>query len=85
MWAPATAAAGLEGVTLHRLRRSAVGFMIELGAHPRAVQQRAGHSWVRTTLDVYGSVFPSVDEAVATGLGGVMSSSCVTDVSRAGG
>ena len=86
VWAPAAATAGLEGVTFHGLRHSAVGYMIELGAHPRVVQQRAGHSSVRTTLDVYGSVFPSVDEEVATGLGGVMTpGSCVRDVSRAKG
>jgi integrase len=84
VWAPAARAAGLTGITFHGPRHSAVGFMIELGAHPRVVQQRAGHSSVRTTLDVYGSIVPAVDEAVATGLGGVMSpSSRVTPVSRA--
>ncbi len=48
---------------------SAVGFMIELGAHPRVIQQRMGHSSIRTTFDVYGSVLPAVDEAVTAGLG----------------
>lgn len=83
VWAPAVRVAGLDGVTFHGLRHSAVGFMIELGAHPRVIQQRAGHSSIRTTFDVYGSVLPAVDEAVAAGLGGVLgSSSRVTPVSR---
>jgi integrase len=84
VWAPAVKAAGLEGFTFHGLRHSAVGFMIELGTHARVIQQRAGHASIRTTFDVYGSVLPEVDEAVAKGLGGVLaSSSCVTSVSPA--
>ena len=43
--------------------------MIELGAHPRVIQQRMGHASIRTTFDVYGSVLPAVDEAVTAGLG----------------
>jgi integrase len=46
--------------------------MIELGAHPRVIQQRMGHSSIRTTFDVYGSVLPSVDEAVTAGLGDLL-------------
>jgi integrase len=65
-------AAGLEGLTFHGLRHSAVGLMIELGAHPRVIQQRMGHSSIRTTFDVYGSVLPSVDEAVTAGLGDLL-------------
>jgi integrase len=75
VWAPAVNQAGLEGMTFHGLRHSAVGLMIELGAHPRVIQQRMGHSSIRTTLDVYGSVLPAVDEAVTAGLGGLLSRS----------
>lgn len=58
---PAVKRAGLDGLTFHGLRQSAVGFMIALGPHPRVMQQRMGHAsvrttLVRTTLDVYGSV-----------------------------
>ena len=83
VWKPAVERAGLSGITFHGLRHSAVGYMIELGAHPRVVQQRAGHSSVRTTLDVYGSVFPSVDEEVAVGLGAVLEPRVIS-VSRGG-
>ena len=54
VWVPAVKAAGLEGLTFHGLRHPAVGLMIELGAHPRVIQQRMGHASIRTTFDVYG-------------------------------
>ena len=58
VWAPAVKSAGLvEGLTFDGLRHSAVRYMIELGAHPRVIQQRMGHASVRTTLDVYGRVY----------------------------
>jgi integrase len=75
VWTPAVTRAGLDGLTFHGLRHSAAGLMIELGAHPRVIQQRLGHASVRTTLDVYGAVLPSVDENVSTGLGSLLSRS----------
>ena len=68
VWWPALQAAGLEGLTFHGLRHTAAGFMIALGAHPRVLQQRLGHASSRTSMDVYGSVLPSVDAALTTGL-----------------
>jgi integrase len=62
----------VDGLTFHGLRHTAVGLMIELGAHPRVIQQRAGHSSIRTTLDVYRSVLPAVDDAVTSGLGDLL-------------
>jgi len=32
-------------------------------------QQRLGHASIRTTMDVYGSVLPAVDDAVTSGSG----------------
>jgi integrase len=68
VWKPAVQAARLDGFNFHGLRHSAVGFMIELGAHPRVIQKRMGHASIRTTFDVYGSVLPTADEAVSAGL-----------------
>jgi len=56
------------GLTFHGLRHSAAGLLIELGTHPRVMQQRLGHASIRTTLDVYGSVLPDVDERATQGL-----------------
>jgi len=59
--------------------------MIELGVHSRVMQRRLGHSSIRTTLDVYGSVLPEVDEEVATGLGALLARGWrVKSVSRGG-
>jgi integrase len=38
--------------------------MIEVGAHIEAIKQRLGHSSIRTTSDVYGSLLPAVDATV---------------------
>src|SRR6478735_2705106 len=66
VWLPAVERADLKGLTFHGLRHSAAGLMIELGAHPRIMQARLGHSSIRTTLDVYGHVLPAADEAVTS-------------------
>ena len=52
-----------QGVTFHHLRHSAVGFLIDSGAHVAVIQKRMGHSSIRTTLDVYGHVLPDTDHA----------------------
>jgi integrase len=68
VWAPAVNVAHVEGLTFHGLRHTAVGFMIALGYQPAVIQKRMGHASIRTTLDVYGHLLPSADEAVADGL-----------------
>jgi hypothetical protein len=42
--------------------------MIALGAHPKVIQERLGHSGIKVTLDVYGHLFPNLDEALAQAL-----------------
>lgn len=70
---PTAQEAGLEGVTFHGLRHSAVGLMVAVGAHIEAIKQRMGHSSIRVTSDVYGSVLPAVDESVTEALGDLFS------------
>lgn len=65
---PAVEKAGLDGVTFHSLRHSAAGLMIAVGAHIEAIKQRMGHSSIRVTSDVYGSLLPSVDDSVTDSL-----------------
>ncbi len=69
VWRPAVRAAGLDGLTFHGLRHTAAGLMIEVGAHIEAIKQRMGHSSIRVTSDVYGSLLPSVDESVTQDVG----------------
>ncbi len=66
-WLPAVRAAGLNPATFHGLRHHAAA-AIAAGAHPKAISARLGHASVSMTLDVYGHLFPSLDEDLATRL-----------------
>jgi integrase len=63
--------------------------LIELGAHPKAIQERLGHSSITVTMDVYGHLFPALNEALTDQLDDVFStarsqpSAPVTGVLRA--
>ena len=60
---PAADAAGLPaGLRAHDLRHTSVSLLIELGAHPKVIQERLGHSSITVTMDVYGHLFPSLTE-----------------------
>jgi integrase len=61
IWRPATRAAGLEGLRPHDLRHTAVALWIAAGASPKEVAARAGHTSVKTVLDVYGHLYAEAD------------------------
>ena len=65
---PATLEAGLDGLRFHDLRHTCAALLIAQGAHPRAIMERLGHSSVTVSLDRYGHLFPSLDEALTEGL-----------------
>jgi len=52
----------------HDLRHTCAALMIEQGAHPKEIQARLGHASIKTTLDVYGALMPTLgahlDEAL---------------------
>lgn len=62
VWMPALKAAGVGGVRFHDLRHHAASAMIAEGAHPAAIRERMGHSSIQVTFDVYGHLFPAIDE-----------------------
>jgi integrase len=69
VFVPAVKAAGLpEKVRFHDLRHTAAALLIAQGAHPRAIMERLGHSTIAVTMDVYGHLLPSIDEALTDGL-----------------
>jgi integrase len=68
VWAPALEAAGLAGIRPHDLRHFGAAVAIASGAHPKAIMERLGHSSITTTLNVYGHLFPSLDEELAAKL-----------------
>ena len=45
---------------LHTLRHTAVSNWIRGGMNAKAVQERAGHSSITVTMDVYGHLFESL-------------------------
>ena len=53
-----------EAVTVERGHLEVGPTLIQLDAHPKAIQERLGHSSITVTMDVYGHLFPSVVEAL---------------------
>jgi integrase len=80
---PAAAQAGLPGLTPHDLRHTAVALAIAAGAHPKAIQQRMGHSSIMVTLDRYGHLFPEMDERLADRLNDTVTAAALIGVLRA--
>ena len=75
VWAPALQRAGLDGLRFHDLRHTAVALAIGQGAHPKALQERMGHSSVTVTLDRYGHLYEGLDGQIAEGLDDVLRNS----------
>ncbi len=75
VWAPAVQRAGLEWLRFHDLRHTAVALAIGQGAHPKALQERMGHSSVTVTLDRYGHLYEGLDGQIADALDDVLRTS----------
>jgi len=67
-WKKARAKIGRPDLRWHDLRHAAVALAIDAGAHPKAIQERMGHSSITVTLDRYGHLFDSIGVALADGL-----------------
>ena len=69
VWRPAVQAAALPtGLRVHDLRHTAVAILISQGVHPEAIKRFLGHSSIMVTMDIYGHLFPSEQEALAKAL-----------------
>lgn len=55
----------------HDLRHTCAALSLSVSPNLQAVQARLGHDDIRTTINVYGHLLPSVDEALSDGLGRV--------------
>lgn len=63
IFAPAAERAGLNPLRVHDLRHTAVAMAIAAGYHPKAVQELAGHASITMTLDRYGHLFDTLQDA----------------------
>jgi integrase len=50
----------LPPMTLKGLRHTHATLLLELGIHPKVVQERLGHSAVSTTINIYSHVTPTM-------------------------
>ena len=57
--------AGIRPVTFHGLRHTHITNLLREGVHPKIASERAGHSSVATTLDVYSHAVPGLQEDAA--------------------
>lgn len=52
----------LPRLTLHGLRHTHATLLLELGVHPKVVQERLGHSNISTTMNIYSHVTPTMQQ-----------------------
>lgn len=89
-WNPAVRAAGLDGLTMHGLRHTAVSTWIDNGATATEVAARAEHRSVATVYDRYGHLLAhqeqrlndNLDAAYAAALDESAESGQVIDLGR---
>ena len=53
------------GVTFHGLRHTHITNLLRANVHPKIASERAGHSSVAITLDVYSHVLPAMQSDAA--------------------
>lgn len=53
----------LKRITLKGLRHTHATLLLELGEHPKVVQERLGHSTITTTMNIYSHVTPTMQRA----------------------
>lgn len=55
----------------HDLRHTCASLSLAISPNLHVVKERLGHEDIRTTINIYGHLLPSVDEALADGLDGL--------------
>ncbi len=70
-WKRTVRRAELQHIRLHDLRHTAATLALKWGIHPKKVQEMLGHSTIRTTLDLYSHVLPTMHEEAAQRMDGL--------------
>lgn len=65
--------AGFSRITFHDLRHTHATLLLQMGIHPKVVAERLGHTGIRTTLDTYSHVLPSLQAEAAKALDELLS------------
>lgn len=65
---PAAKRLGVPDLRFHDLRHTNAAMLIRLGAHPRAIMERLGHSSITVTLNTYGHLFPELSKELTEAL-----------------
>ncbi len=60
---------GVPAIRLHGLRHVHASLLLQVGVHPKAIQERLGHANVSMTLGIYAHVLPSGHRTAANDLG----------------
>ncbi len=47
----------------HDLRHAHASLLLNMGVHPKVVQERLGHASIQITIDIYSHVMPGIDRA----------------------
>jgi integrase len=71
-FAPLLSAAGLPAIRFHDLRHSAASLLLELGTHPKIVQELLGHANVNITLNTYSHARPTLQVDAVNRLGDLL-------------
>jgi len=58
-------AAGVPRITFHGLRHTHLTHLLQAGVHPKVASERAGHTNIGITLDLYSHVMPGMQEDAA--------------------
>ncbi|HEV2069481.1 MAG TPA: tyrosine-type recombinase/integrase [Acidimicrobiales bacterium] len=68
IWRKAAGQSGVEGHTFHDLRHFTASALIAAGSSVKAVQRFLGHTSAKTTLDVYGHLWPDEEDRTRSAL-----------------
>jgi integrase len=71
-----------DALRFHDLRHTCAAMLIAEGAHPKAIQQRLGHSSIEVTMDTYGHLYESAEDALADALDAVHAASTAVKAPR---
>lgn len=62
-WKKFTTRLNIRHIRLHDLRHTSASLLIAQGVHAKIISERLGHSNIKVTMDTYGHVIKSADEA----------------------